>query len=675
MKRKLPLFFIFILFPFFIHAQSLQDDVFQMLMEADQAAKRNHFQEALDITIRAKDLIGRTDEQIQLRMVRALIGLKNWDEALTQSAVFYRLSQSNSSYEYLQMQQMERIINENLQLENQAYQDALNFPSLSLCEKYFNNYPSGRNIAEVRAIYARVKADENLWQETLKVGSFAAYLKYVNSFASGLHAEEAGITIKEMDEKAYQNAVQKGTQTALNSYLSTYTNGNFRNEISVRLAERKDFDAFQQAKSTNYISDYENYLITYPSGKFASDANDILRNSYYTLGEEAYKAKKWSEAQKYFSKYLEKYPYGDKIDEVKRKNKKSFSMQNQSGLAFLGLQYQSLYPFGITFGRMNVGKSGFYTTFRANPEVLKFFSLSSIDSLSQNNYVYTGNYAETRFSFSLGPTFKLIYPLWIYAGIGLNYIHKIAETEEYDAFGGLIATHWTTSFDNAQFMLYPEIGLMFKPGSSLMFGYGIMRLNSENLHAFQLGFGIGSGSANSNAQKRREDRRAKQHNSVYWIYTNSSALNMAMSIGSLKTKGLGFYMSGGINSDLLKASSAIWEIDDAGNTTSIWGIARTGKTMQSNWGVSSGTTFKLLYPVWAYAGIGFVSSQQFDEVDEYDLFGDFYDTVWMKNTDQKNLFFSGEYGALLRIKAFSFRYGIKQLNGDRLKEWGIGFSF
>ena len=678
MRAKLFIISFFLLVPIIITAQSMQEDVRLMLVEADQANSRGHYQEAYDITMRAKNLIGRSDEHIQHSLIKALFGLRNWYEAQVQIRVYYSFNPARNHYEYREVQQLEKLISQKILLEEQDYSDAKNYPSISICEKYIKTYPNGKYIKEVEAIYYQVKNDEEKWQQVLREGNSLAYQSYINSYPNGLHAEEARLTVTEWDNKAYNVAVNEGTQSALNLYLQNYPQGQYYIEISNKLVERKDYDAYQKAKSSNNIGDYELYIAQYPKGKYEKEVHQVIKNSYFSFGETAFNKKQWVDAEKYYNTYIEKYPYGEKTEELRRKVEKCKRMRAQTGMSFIGVHYQKEYPIGLTFGKLNVDGLGFYGVLKTNIQIVKLLSSPySIDangiSTSPNSVYFQNEFATSNWSVSLGTTYKILYPLWIYGGVGVNKSALYQKVDEHDEFGNYKNTVWMKHSDIQSYKLYPEFGIMFKPGNTIMMRYGIMRWNNINLHEFGLGFALGSES--SGANERRETRKSKQKSGGYFAYSYDKLNPIGLSIGSLKTKGLGFYMSGRINTGLFKVGSALWDIDDAGNTDSPWDIYRTGETMNSNWAASMGSTRKLIYPIWIYGGLGVGQTTQYDRVEEYDTFGDLYETVWMKNTDHNELIIYPEYGGIVRIKSLVLKYGIMRINSANTHQISVGFAF
>ena len=129
-----------------------------------------------------------------------------------------------------------------------------------------------------------------------------------------------------------------------------------------------------------------------------------------------------------------------------------------------------------------------------------------------------------------------------------------------------------------------------------------------------------------------------------------------------------------MNSEIFTGLSVLYTIDNYGNSTSIWDVDPTGEYEYANISFSGGLTFELTYPLWFSLGLGLGYYTKYDEVDEYYSDGDFYETVWMRNTDETTYDFFPEAGLYLKVSnALVLKYGIIYHKGF-VNQFGFGFQ-
>lgn len=426
-----------------------------------------------------------------------LISTKQWQKAEEKMNRFYDEYPENPSeldrVEKYEVDQFSIIIKEALYGEERAYRAIQNTKSVKLCQEYLAAYPSGKYRKEVQAIL-NAQTEEEAWNRAKNKGTTSAYYEYIDNYPSGNHVATAMQAIKRWDKAAYDKAISEGTQSALNYYLNNYPRGEYRNAIRNKLGERKEYDMYMYAKNNNYVENYENYIRSYPNGKYATEVNLIIENSYYKFGNDAFDSKKYSTAKSYYQTYLLKYPNGRYSSDVRSKISKCERRLNQSGAGYVLYTYDRESPLGISFGRLNSYGTGGYMNIKMNTGIFTE-SLYTIDNQGNSStynpggwfLIPTGNVIHGNISLSSGITYKIIYPLWGYLGLGLGYNPRYDEIDEYTSSGSFYETYWMRNTDETSINLFFEGGANLKISKVLVLKYGIMYREGV-IHQLGLGF-------------------------------------------------------------------------------------------------------------------------------------------------------------------------------------------
>lgn len=305
---------------------------------------------------------------------------------------------------------------------------------------------------------------------------------------------------------------------------------------STKIREMIEEIAWEKAKNAKYIEDVEAYANSYPYGKYIDEANDIIKRSYISISKKAYqesnetqlvdfynkyqkrfprdtdiekiktllldfyfnsaessyKLKYWSKAKDFYNKHLKLSPNSTEATYCQKQINKCTRKSNQSSADFWMYTYDTKSPLGISVGSMNKNGLGGYATLKMNGKIFTGFDvLWTIDdngiSDSPRDIVPTGEKQDANISLSGGLTFKLVYPLWGYLGVGIGYYPRYEEVDEYDSSGNLYETVWMRNTDKTKWGLFPEGGLRLKLGDAVVLKYGVTYYNGLT-HQFGLGF-------------------------------------------------------------------------------------------------------------------------------------------------------------------------------------------
>jgi len=438
------------------YAQSSANEqkAFQNFKQAREAYDQGNYETAADLLLQTKELLGSTNIRIQPMLIKSLVKIENWQQAKVEIPAYFALNPDPELVEYQEIKSLQTTVLSEAQKEDNAWALAVDSHDTEKYKAYLETYPYGAH---------RSDAEKSIQD--------------INS---------------QLDNAAYQKAISDGSQQALSFYLSNYPDGSHRDEVSRRLSERKENDLYQKAKNNNYVENYEDYIRQYPNGKYASEARQIIENSYFKIAEEAYAEKDYYQARNFYRKYQENYPNGANSKIVASKLKKTESKLNQKGARFLLYTYDTESPIGISTIRLNVNKLGFYYNLKMNSDIFKFSSVSyDVDDNGESDrpgdIKMTGEKLYANVALSIGATFKLAYPLYGYLGAGFGYYPVYEEAKVYySSSGDYWENDWLKNTDQTESVFFPEGGLLLNLGNKMVLKYGVM-YHEEIVHQFGIG--------------------------------------------------------------------------------------------------------------------------------------------------------------------------------------------
>ncbi len=175
--------------------------------------------------------------------------------------------------------------------DNQAFTQAETADTRESYNTYLMLYPDGRHVDEARAAIAAIaerEKTEAARQQQAQVESEEARQKRLAA-EEERRRREAEEERARQDDAAYQQAMIASTKQSFSTYLELYPEGRHRDEAMAKLtaldaaeAERmrreaeaasaRDNQAYELASKTNTKQSYNTYLMTYPNGRHASEA-------------------------------------------------------------------------------------------------------------------------------------------------------------------------------------------------------------------------------------------------------------------------------------------------------------------------------------------------------------------------------------------------------------------
>lgn len=186
---------------------------------------------------------------------------------------------------------------------------------------------------------------------------------------------------------------------------------------------------------------------------------------------------------------------------------------------------------------------------------------------------------------------------------------------------------------------------------------------------------FGSKANDCQNQIKKCDRRLNQRSVGFLLYSRDEQSPIGLDFGRLNKNGLGGYMNIKLNKEIFTGFDVLYEIDNAGNHDRPGSVERTGEERSANICVSTGLTFKLVYPLYGYLGGGAGYYPVYQQADTYFSNGDFWEEDWLKNTDLTEWRFFPEAGLRLKLgNAFALKYGV-MFQEDMIQQFGVGLAF
>lgn len=176
---------------------------------------------------------------------------------------------------------------------------------------------------------------------------------------------------------------------------------------------------------------------------------------------------------------------------------------------------------------------------------------------------------------------------------------------------------------------------------------------------------------------QRKKTRYGRPDRFFLSYVYDSITPIGLSIGTVNNQSVGMYLTFRMNEEFL-TSSAYFTVNNKGELDgNVYDDIRpTNESRDGNADIMLGLTKKITYPLWIYAGGGVTIHNHWEEMSTYSDNGTFYETEWVKNTDEKFVKPVAEAGIIVDLMGFNVRAGGKIIDfKDIYYSLGIGFSF
>lgn len=347
----------------------------------------------------------------------------------------------------------------------------------------------------------------------------------------------------------YNEALAQGKQNMKNGNFSTAISNfstalRFQSNDAEAIKQKKfaeDELAWQTTRKTNTLESFETYLKGNTLRNHKAEADDIVQRALIRFGNKAASEKNFKDMEYYFKKYQQQYPNGSEIAATRQtmcnayqaaadtdKNKKTAYDQKQTitylnriksicsgtpalesaiktanrkairygrpSRGFIAYVYDSLAPIGLSFGTINNRKIGMYVSVKANEALFKGGSFYTVNDqgVYEDNVMDdirpTGATRTNHFDGMIGLTKKIVFPLWLYAGGGVNYSQAYIEVDEYNDSGRFVETEWIKNTDQQFFKPVVEAGAIIDIGGFQIRGGGKM-IDFEDIY-YTVGVGF-----------------------------------------------------------------------------------------------------------------------------------------------------------------------------------------
>ncbi|MCD2260075.1 tetratricopeptide repeat protein [Psychroserpens luteolus] len=370
-----------------------------------------------------------------------------------------------------------------LYIEQKEYKKAITI----LKDDAFKNEIEAQNIIKKLNQTPEISS-ENTYTDAIKLGDeyynkskFSdAINEYQKALNSGFNNQVASDKINDSkEERLWQEANISNEIQIMEDYADKYPRGkHISNAKSIISNSYKSIakDAFEKSNESKLLKYYDKYKKRFPNDDSISTINQYVQDYYFSLGKENLKNKQWTSTITYFNGFL-KYSNSEENNEVARKGiSKSTRRLKRRSSGFLSGVYELDENFGLSFGKLNHRGLGWYANLRVNPT---FVTEANFEK-SDNTLTEIPNEAKEAIgSLSIGTSFPVLYPIWIYIGGGASYRERLIDNDGEPIYFSIEG--------EKNINYFPEAGIMIRLGGIIISG-GASYLNEELI--IQGSFGV-----------------------------------------------------------------------------------------------------------------------------------------------------------------------------------------
>ncbi len=197
--------------------------------------------------------------------------------------------------------------------DDAAYRKAIETNTIKSYKEFLSRYPNSEYANDIQSRY-----DEKDYREAVGANTDSAYLKYLKEHPYSVYIDSVMAFVEELEyEKAIKStnpsicrtfiedyphsshistiqkkldnmetdyyktyinvAIEKLSRTKLQEYNQLYPNGRYASQVSTKLNDLNDYEAFLSAKTSNTKYAWQCYIDNYPKGKYVSRARAKIR--------------------------------------------------------------------------------------------------------------------------------------------------------------------------------------------------------------------------------------------------------------------------------------------------------------------------------------------------------------------------------------------------------------
>lgn len=337
------------------------------------------------------------------------------------------------------------------------------------------------------ALEAAIKKEEDAYQNALNSPSVEVIRSFLKQYPANPKNEALNNLLIQKEEETYKEAITADQVGKYETYQQKFPNGKYKDEVAQKLAVAKEKAAYDLIVNNKDASTAQRYLSQYPDGKYKNEAKDILEEILFREGNEYFENDDLTNAKYKFDTYKESLPEGKnrlevdkKLAQIEKKMNKQATVDNRTTANYFMLTGTTTEAFGFEFGRVSLKGLSTYFNMAGNADVFSLKmgeAVAEIESLDDAPDDYKNPFLTASFGF----TFKIAYPVWFYVGGGVRYQEFFAEDENDEVVLFEVK-------EEKNFSFFPEAGLKLKIGKAIVLKAGTQYMDEE--FSYQFGIGI-----------------------------------------------------------------------------------------------------------------------------------------------------------------------------------------
>lgn len=286
----------------------------------------------------------------------------------------------------------------------------------------------------------------------------------------------------------WNHAVNIDSENGYDKYIADYPAGRYVNQAKEKKIKKKDEEEtimYNNAVASNFLTYYEKYIDKYPNGKYEQKVNKVLKELYLTLGDKEYNEKEYGTARTYYNKYINRFSDDKSAKKIKSKLLKINRKMSRDNVGYILYAFDMESELGLNLGGVNIDGLGYYFNCKLDIDYLSIpsesiYSLSEIDNILYSDPISLNEKRDANASVSVGATYKIFYPLWVYGGAGIGYY---TEYEKYTIYN---SEEWVLDDSQDDVKMYTEFGLLCRINKTWMAKFGVL-YNNEPKYQFGIG--------------------------------------------------------------------------------------------------------------------------------------------------------------------------------------------
>lgn len=448
----------------------------QLFENAKQAYENNQYSQAVSYLDQCQRALGATNPRIESLRTLVFYGDDQLEKAYLSINKYFQMSTGkySNTTAHKELVELRSTILSRLIYKDDSYKRDIERKRMEAADKEINALES---ISQNKRETQKKESEKTLYNLYSKTDNLAELKEFVAFFGE----TESSKKIKQKAD--YIEFVENGDRlfkkelynTALTNYKKAHNI--FKSDsISRKIAITTEELDYQTAVNSTQLDDYKAYFKKYPQGKYIQTVSNSIANFHLKEVETAIQSKKYSVIEEKLSlakNYLEKAAplysrnyYQAQLNAAKAlesngnlikrdkvyfnqvrnfyKNYYNFSLTKDPSMKNhmnkLDRQYKRIFGYGdnygilsiradqeafagLDIGSLNHRRLGFLLTVRANPHMFE-------NDADGEGRIYDAGKTKAKYITAYGNmalTYKIIHPLWIYAGGGVASYAKVED--------------------------------------------------------------------------------------------------------------------------------------------------------------------------------------------------------------------------------------------------------